>query len=578
MQRKDNQPEETALGSSAKPVLRRRAEDAAREKAALLPEILESIAPEELQPLFHELRVNQIELEMQNEELRRTQVEREDARARYVDLYDFAPVGYLTLAETGLIQKANLTAATLLGLTREELIKKPITGFILPEDQDIYYLHRKQLSETGKSQTCELRMQGANAAPFWSRLEAVIVQDTDSALEHRVVLSNITERKRTEEELRLDAALFGALAEGIFLIGFDDLAIKWANPMLERMFGYDPGVLIGKPVDILNAPNDKTPAETRNAILHIMKKAGEWHGEVENIRKDGGRFWCYANVSLFDHPQFGKVLVSVHTDITALKQAEKRIQWFSQEILAAREEEKKRVSSILHNEVGSLAVGLSAYMDAIEAELRSGKPKKALQRVELTRKLLNEKVTLLKEMAVQLRPPELDVLGLGAALRQYFSQITRHRLFRICYRETLGPRRVSANTATILFRVAQEALTNALKHGQAKQVEVGLKATKGEVSLTVRDNGKGFDPSEQRSPTISHMGLRVMQEMVASIGGVFAIDTKLGAGTAVRVRLPFTAEGLASGDVTVREETGILEKTARSRGQGPQLNKKKRGA
>jgi PAS domain-containing protein len=98
---------------------------------------------------LHELRVHQIELEMQNEELRRTQEELEASRERYFDLYDLAPVGYFTLSEQGLILEANLTAAKLLGVARSALVKQPLSRFILPEDQDIHYLHRKALLETG---------------------------------------------------------------------------------------------------------------------------------------------------------------------------------------------------------------------------------------------------------------------------------------------------------------------------------------------------------------------------------------------------------------------------------------------
>ena len=130
--------------------------------------------------LLHELRVHQIELEMQNEELRRAQEELEASRARYFDLYDLAPVGYFTLSEEGLILEANLTAARLLGVARGALVKQPLTRFILPEDQDIYYLHRKQLFETGAPQ---VRVADAEAGrrPFWARLEATTAQDGDGA-------------------------------------------------------------------------------------------------------------------------------------------------------------------------------------------------------------------------------------------------------------------------------------------------------------------------------------------------------------------------------------------------------------
>ena len=153
--------------------------------------------------MLHELRVHQIELEMQNEELRRTQGELEASRSRYFDLYDLAPVGYLTLSYHGLILEANLTAAKLFGVARKQLVKQPVTRFIVREDQDIYYRYCKQFFETGAPRACELRMLRADAAQFWARLEATAAQDADGAPMYRVVVSDINERKQIE-----DAQLF----------------------------------------------------------------------------------------------------------------------------------------------------------------------------------------------------------------------------------------------------------------------------------------------------------------------------------------------------------------------------------
>jgi PAS domain S-box-containing protein len=143
--------------------LRRRAEDRARETAAEMPERLRTLSSEESLTLLHDLRVHQIELEMQNEELRRTQEELEASRARYFDLYDLAPVGYFTISDNGLILGANLTAATLFGVARGALAKQPLTRFIVPEDQDRYYLHRRRLFATGAPQVLELRLKRGNA-------------------------------------------------------------------------------------------------------------------------------------------------------------------------------------------------------------------------------------------------------------------------------------------------------------------------------------------------------------------------------------------------------------------------------
>ena len=193
--------------------LRKQAEEVARGKAAQSPEHLAALSPEETRQTLHELRVHQIELEMQNEELRRAQVELDTARARYFDLYDLAPVGYCTLSQQGLILEANLTAAGLLGVSRGGLVKQPITRFIFKDDQDVYYLHRRQLLATGNAHTCELRMVKADGTAVWVRLTATTQASSErsgasGALASRVVLSDISEQKQIEQDkAKLDAQL-----------------------------------------------------------------------------------------------------------------------------------------------------------------------------------------------------------------------------------------------------------------------------------------------------------------------------------------------------------------------------------
>ena len=167
----------------------------------LSPENIEALSFEEIRQVLHDLHVHQVELEMQNVELRTMQADLDAARARYFDLYDLAPVGYCTLSEKGMILEANLTAVTLLGLNRSALLKLPLTRYILPDDQNIYFLHRKQLFETGEPQTFDLRMLKKDGTQFWAHLAATAAQEIDSALVCRVVISDITERKQAENAL-----------------------------------------------------------------------------------------------------------------------------------------------------------------------------------------------------------------------------------------------------------------------------------------------------------------------------------------------------------------------------------------
>lgn len=182
--------------------LRRQAIETAMQDCAFKPEDLTALSREDISRKLYELRVHQIELEMQNEELRAIQAELEDSRARYFDLYDLAPVGYCTLSRQGLILETNLTAASLLGLVRSELIQKPISRFILKEDQDIYYLHRKKLFRTGEPQECELRLLKADGTTLWARLRGTAVQDKDGKPLCRVVMNDITQSKQDHEQLK----------------------------------------------------------------------------------------------------------------------------------------------------------------------------------------------------------------------------------------------------------------------------------------------------------------------------------------------------------------------------------------
>jgi two-component system cell cycle sensor histidine kinase/response regulator CckA len=149
-------------------LLRQRAEARLQVWEELQPEVVD---PEKFRRLVHELRVHQIELELQNEELRSYQQELEASRGRYRDLYDFAPVGYITVSQAGLVLEANRTAATLLKVAVDTLTGMPFSLYILPEDQDIYYHHRMAILETAEPQTCKLRFLRNGLAPFWARLE-----------------------------------------------------------------------------------------------------------------------------------------------------------------------------------------------------------------------------------------------------------------------------------------------------------------------------------------------------------------------------------------------------------------------
>lgn len=202
-----------ASASTSKLVLRQQAEKMLQEKTALSAQTAESALPDDVRKTLHELQVHQIELEMQNEELRRTQLQLDASRARYFDLFDLAPVGYCTLSEQGLIVEANIAAAALLDVSRSELVGQRFSRFILTTFQDTFYLCRKRLFETGNSQTCELKMTKSDGAQLWIGLTTTAAQSDMGTPLQRVVLIDITDTKTMAAAMQESEARYRALLD-----------------------------------------------------------------------------------------------------------------------------------------------------------------------------------------------------------------------------------------------------------------------------------------------------------------------------------------------------------------------------
>lgn len=196
----ERDPKAERLGPEQDEELRLRAENKAEKEGNVWGSAGAPLSVEEAREVLHDLRVHQIELEMQNEELRRTQVELEASRERYFELYDLAPVAYLTVSEKGLILEANLTSALLLGEERSALVGRSFTRFIRPTSQDTYYRHRKTVVEDGAPQTCEIEMQRADGTTFVGRVVSTPATGPEGEVVSRVVVNDVTERK--EEEVR----------------------------------------------------------------------------------------------------------------------------------------------------------------------------------------------------------------------------------------------------------------------------------------------------------------------------------------------------------------------------------------
>jgi PAS domain S-box-containing protein len=208
---KKKKPEEKGAGVSGST---RSLRDEAEKEIAHAPKISPDIANQTPEKLIHELQVHQIELEMQAEDLRRTHLTLEESRDKYLDLYEFAPLGYLTLTDKARITGANLTGATLLGVERNTLVNHGFGRFIAPGDLDLWDQYFIRVRNQGKKQTCTLTLIRGDGSHFPARLESTrLTVKSDGTTTIRVAISDITDISRAEEEIKFKNVILSTQQE-----------------------------------------------------------------------------------------------------------------------------------------------------------------------------------------------------------------------------------------------------------------------------------------------------------------------------------------------------------------------------
>jgi PAS domain S-box-containing protein len=258
-------------GASDVEALRQRAEARWQAIVKKSPVVSEPTATSDPRTLLHELQVHQIELELQNEELRQVRDALEVSRARYIDLYDLAPVSYCSVSmDDGMVVQANLTLASLLGLPRSALVNRPFSSHVVREDQDAWYRLRKQCMASEETQTCELRMHDMQETSFWVLLSARAVSDSAGLREMHLALRDVSALRTMRDLLTASEERYRSLAEDMPLFMATALPnglLTFVNGTLAELMGDSQQNLVGRNcLDFLNA-QDKARARSLAARL-----------------------------------------------------------------------------------------------------------------------------------------------------------------------------------------------------------------------------------------------------------------------------------------------------------------------
>ncbi|MGZ8157239.1 MAG: putative bifunctional diguanylate cyclase/phosphodiesterase [Methylobacter sp.] len=271
--------------------------------------------------LLHELQVHQIELEMQNEELLSAQAEIEDSLKRYTELYDMAPVGYLTLGRDGTIHQINLKAAKQLGLFRSQLKQQRFSVFLSADSLPVFNDFLSGVFAGRTAQSCELTLFPADQSPtLIVYIEAIANDDAQTC---RAILVDITERKGNEEKLKLADLVYQAIGEAIMVADADNRIIT-VNPAFTELTGYTLQEAAGQSTTLLKSGYQN---ETFYQMMwHALETTGQWQGEIWNRRKNGEIYleWLTIN-TVYDDQNNVRHRVATFSDITDQKHAEQTI-------------------------------------------------------------------------------------------------------------------------------------------------------------------------------------------------------------------------------------------------------------
>ncbi len=416
------------------------------------------------QRLFHELQVHQIELELQNEELNQANAAARAALEKYTDLYDFAPVGYFSLDEKGVMVELNMAGAILLGVERSRLTGRRFQLFVTPASRRAFQVFLEGIFFKAGRQYCEVELLGEATGPFWAELAGTSTPAADRTPKLcRIVVSDISARKLAELE--------------------------------------------HKRIGVLTATNRDLQKEI------VLRRASE-----AALKTSQERFRDLLSKS---------------------RLLEGRLRNMTHEMLKVQEDQRREISRELHDEISQILLSINVRL-AVFAKISATNPQGVRKAIGPMRRAVEKAVRIVHLFARELRPAMLDDLGLIPTLRSYIKEMPKRKDWTIKLKADASIEALDNDGRTVLYRIAQEALTNVVKHANASIVGVNVLKTPMGVSLEVADNGKSFDVTRlSTSAWQNRLGLTGMRERVEMVGGRFNIASVPGKGTTIRAEIPF---------------------------------------
>jgi len=474
--------------------------------------------------------------------------------------------------------RVNRVKAEHSGVAPEEMIGKTDFDFFPKEIAIQSFADDNRIMESGRSIIDKIeKIIHLDKREYWASVTKVPWYDEEGRITGVIgITRDITERKQAEEQIQLHAAMMDNVAEGVYLVGLDDLLIKWTNEKFAKMFGYNPGEMVGKQVDIVNAPTERTPAETRISIVDVIKGTGEWHGEVRNIKRDGTPFWCYANVSLFDHRKYGKVMISVHIDITERKQAQEALQEAHDQLenkvvkrtgelqkanLRLQELDRLKTMFIasMNHELRTPLTLIIGFTDIILQEISGEINQEQRRQFTLVKKNANHLLSLINDILdvnkietgkVEMIIEEFDLSALSQEIKDNFRIAADKKELELSFK--IPPTLLIESDRRRTKQILVNLLSNALKFTDRGEIKIKIATKDKMVEMSVQDSGSGIKkedmdklfnafsqiPNPGKIEEGTGLGLYLSKKNANLLGGDIRAESEPGKGSVFTLRLP----------------------------------------